>query len=301
MKPKSEASPTHRLQVPLSPQALRAILKSHGWVHLDPVLVEKDGFSSIVTLSPHKVARIDVQAHDNFVSCSVDQVPTKSEQQVLAAMLDRILSLHFDLDGFIQTARRHKSQHLATLAMKGWGRMFRSATPWEDAVKTLLTTNASWAYTIQMTQRLCSCLGAESSSAKRAFPLPQSIIKMGCAYLSRRVRVGYRAKSLLALARRGTTVPWMTDISISPSHDEVLAEVESWPGFGPYATKHFMMLMGYHRYVPVDREVANFMGVREVGSKKRVEHLVFYEDWGDYAFTAYKLTRVWRRQNWIGD
>ena len=59
--------------------------------------------------------------------------------------------------------------------------------------------------------------------------------------------------------------------------------------------------MGFHEYLPIDREVGNHLGIRKPGDKGSDLDSDHFEDWGKFRFTAYKLTRVAKRVNWIGD
>ena len=221
----------------------------------------------------------------------------------LTAVAEHMLSLDFPTDEFAEKCKRKKATTLLRLARKGWGRMLRSPTYWEDAVKTLCTTNASWGYTQKMCRRLCDELGEETPSGLRTFPPPAKVLDAGEPFLKKTVGMGYRSKSLVLLARRAVSGdgPWLLDSSARPDAATAEQEIASWHGFGPYATKHLLVLMGFHEYLPIDREVGNHLGIRKPGDKGSGLDSDHFEDWGKFRFTAYKLTRVAKRVNWIGD
>jgi hypothetical protein len=50
-----------------------------------------------------------------------------------------------------------------------------------------------------------------------------------------------------------------------------------------------------------DRQVGNHLGIRMPGDKDSGLDSDHFEDWGKFRFTAYKLTRVAKWMNWIGD
>jgi len=215
-------------------------------------------------------------------------------------LVRRILSMNFPLGDFRRACADRDDKVTLRLARAGWGRLLRSATPWEDAAKTLCTTNASWGHTQRMCSGLCDVLGETTPSGVRAFPTPRAVLKAGRSVLESTVRVGYRSKALLDLAERADSgvLPWLTGSNGLPPEEELLKEVGSWRGFGPYAAHHTMVLLGYHRYLPIDREVAKYLA-SVPGLENRMGSA--FEEWGEFRFTAYKLNRVARRLNWIGD
>jgi len=91
------------------------------------------------------------------------------------------------------------------------------------------------------------------------------------------------------------------DATVKPDAETAEHEIRSWHGFGNYATRHLLVLMGYHQYLPIDREVGNHLGIRKPGDRDSNLDSTHFDEWGRFRFTAYKLTRVVRRLNWIGD
>ena len=191
---------------------------------------------------------------------------------------------------------------LSTLAERGYGRMLRCATPWEDAAKTLFTTNASWGHTQRMSERFCTAFGKKTKSGKHTFPSPKNVRGVSVEELRKRVGLGYRAGYLKRLAEvAGRPQHWLLKNSaVSGTVDKLREEVSSWPGFGGYATRHLLVLLGYHRFIPVDREVASYLDV-DYSKAKNGDIPSLYEAWNNHRFTAYKVRRVLNRKNWIGN
>src|ERR687898_484562 len=67
----------------------------------------------------------------------------------------------------------HPGPH--TVVVRGAGRMMRSATVFEDVVKTICTTNCAWSGTVRMVTALVENLGEVSDRGQRAFPAPQAM------------------------------------------------------------------------------------------------------------------------------
>jgi 3-methyladenine DNA glycosylase/8-oxoguanine DNA glycosylase len=287
---------------------LSPILWSHGWIYLAPVenvenaedndtnirfplILQAGTIVTIVTVS------IKPRGKGHIVE--IDRRLSLRQQDNLHKILHHMLSLDFPLHEFQAICKLKKATTLLRLAKQGWGRMFRSPTLWEDAVKTLCTTNASWGYTQKMCRNLCDQLGATASSGLKTFPTPEKVIRYGERRLKEKVGMGYRNKSLVMLARRAVSgeVPWLLDFNKIPDASTAEKEIHSWHGFGTYATRHLLVLMGFHEYLPIDREVGTHLGIRKPGDIDSNLDSDHFEDWGKFRFTAYKLTRVAKQEN----
>jgi len=192
---------------------------------------------------------------------------------------------------------------LLRLAKKGWGRMSVLKRSGRIPSKRSATTNASWGYTEKMCRNLCDQLGETAPSGLKTFPAPEEVIRYGERRLKEKVGMGYRSKSLMLLAKRAISgeVSWLLDFTMIPDAHTAEEEISSWYGFGRYATRHLLVLMGFHEYLPIDREVGSHLGIRKPGDTDSNLDSDHFEDWGKFRFTAYKLTRVANRLNWIGD
>ncbi len=287
----------------LSKETLAPLLRSHGWPYLAPCELTDTGFRYPIRLGDRSAVTVEVTG----LPCSVRVRP---DCKLSALQADRVkrhlrhmLSLDFPLDNFAAMCRAKKATPLLRLARQGWGRMFRSPTYWEDAVKTLCTTNAAWPYTQKMCANLCAVLGRKTPSGHRAMPLPKDILTAGVDVLTQDVAMGYRSRSLMELAERAVLgpIPWLLDAGQQPDAETAEREIRSWRGFGKYATRHLLVLMGFHQYLPIDREVGNHLGIRKPGDRDSNLDSTHFDDWGEFRFTAYKLTRAARWMNLIED
>jgi hypothetical protein len=130
----------------ISAPALTAILRSHGWAYLAPCEVVDGGFRYAMPLGARFAVTITVAGLNGSTRTSIDRALSPSQTDRVRSTVKHMLSLDFPLADFVAMCRSKKSTPLLRLARRGWGRMFRSPTYWEDAVKTLCTTNASWGY-----------------------------------------------------------------------------------------------------------------------------------------------------------
>jgi hypothetical protein len=243
---------------------------------------------------------IEVISHSGDLKCHADRTLNARQTNRLRKILFRMLSMDFPVGEFCDTCKRLKRENYIGLANKGWGRMLRSPTAWEDAVKTLCTTNASWHYTQSMCKSLCSEFGEATPSGGKTFPHPDKISGKPYSFLFKKARMGYRTKSLITLSQNAlSNSSWLLKGDY-PSESDLYREINSWTGFGKYATDHLMVLLGFYGYLPVDREVALYLGVRNHGNRS-FSSISKFREWGKFRFLAYKLGRIAKRRNWIGD
>jgi 3-methyladenine DNA glycosylase/8-oxoguanine DNA glycosylase len=179
---------------------------------------------------------------------------------------------------------------LAWAAARGAGRLLRSPTVFEDAVKTLCTTNCSWALTRVMTANLVERLGEVGPAGPRAFPTPQAMAAQPERFYREAIRAGYRAGALRELARRVASgeldvEAWRS----SPRSTEALAEeIAELSGFGPYATEHLLRLLGRHDHLALDSwtraKLTRLRGRRRVPSDRTLRR--WYAPYGAFAGLA---------------
>ncbi|HVL80496.1 MAG TPA: Fe-S cluster assembly protein HesB [Actinomycetota bacterium] len=256
-----------KLSLPLlgpggEPVDLWRTLTSHGVADLPPMELDPDDRSATVTI-PLRGARprtvrigMDGGGHAT-IEVPGPPVGARVREEILACCR-RILALDRDLSGFYALAAVDPELAWVT---EGAGRMVRSATVFEDVVKTLCTTNCSWALTTRMVRALVAELGAPAPRAPegtwrgRAFPTPSAIASMPEAFYRERVRAGYRAPHFTRLAR--LVLDGDVDLgSVLPESglddDEVEAILLGLPGIGPYAAAHVMHVVGRHSRLILD-------------------------------------------------
>ena len=215
-----------------------------------------------------------------------------------------LLALDRDLSGFYALAAEDEELAWAT---GGAGRMIRSATVYEEIVKTICTTNCSWALTTRMVGALVEHLGvaapgAPSTGARgRAFPTADAMASVDVAFYRDVVRAGYRGPYLLALAR--SVAAGDVDVeglgrasSEELSDDEMDLRLQALPGVGPYAAAHIMLMLGRYSRLILDSwtrpKFARLAGMRSAKDSTILRRFRRYGPYAGLAFWLY-LTRDW--------
>ena len=180
-------------------------------------------------------------------------------------------------------------------ATQGAGRMLRSPTVFEDLVKTICTTNCTWAATVRMVTALVEHLGIGG----RTFPSPAVMAEASDDFYRDVARTGYRGAYLQTIARGvadGTLDLEILDGRSDLPDDEVAARLLALPGVGPYAAAHAMMLLGrYQRLIldswtrPTYARIAQYKKVKDSTIERRFRR---YKDFAGLAFWLY-ITRDW--------
>ena len=185
------------------PFSLRSVIHSHGWPQLLPFHWEResDDLVRVHRLSTGRVVASAVFTRRTSGSASMSAISlTAAEPVELEAALDWMFGLDMDFGPFYDLARSEPK--LASVEPHARGRVLRSATLWEDTVKTILTTNTAWSGTIRMIAALVTLYGdpLPDAPAMQAFPTPQRLAVVDAEELRTVARLGYRAPYIRELA-----------------------------------------------------------------------------------------------------
>jgi N-glycosylase/DNA lyase len=213
--------------------------------------------------------------------------------------LDDDLSLFYELVG---------EDDALAWAAAGAGRLIRSMSVFEEVVKTLCTTNCSWAATTRMLQTLVSNLGEPVGSTPpaaptHAFPTPAAMAAAGETFYANEMRAGYRSRYLLAIAEAAAADKLALEDLAAPAVELPDAEVEerllALPGVGPYASAHIMLQLGRYSSIVLDSWTRPAFGrltgrrsVSDVAIRRR------FRQFGDFAGLAFW---VFVTQEWVED
>jgi N-glycosylase/DNA lyase len=161
----------------------------------------------------------------------------------------------------------------------------------EDAVKTLATTNCTWAVTRGIVGRLCAELGERAPLESRTFPTPQAMAARDASFYREVIRTGYRAPFFAALARgvaegqidlEGLRAAGAEDV------ETIARRIRSLDGFGPYATEHLLRLLGRHGHLALDswnrKKLAKLRGKRRPPGDRTLRR--WYARYGEWAGLA---------------
>ena len=275
------------------PFSFSAVVGSHGWVRLAPFDTDgrTGGLTYVDRLGSGRVVEIVVQEVSNGVSVEADGQLSEAQGDEIARKVTWMLGLEQDFSPFYALARDEPK--LAHVEEQAQGRLLRCPTLFEDTVKTILTTNTSWAGTVRMVEALVSQFGEPwpADPTRRAFPVPERLAATDEERLRSAARLGYRGPYVLELAR--AVASGTLDLESLKTADIPTAELRkrllAIKGVGEYAAANLLMILGRYDFVPVDswalRMVSNeWYGGEPVG---RAEVEAAFERWGEWQGLVY--------------
>lgn len=136
----------------------------------------------------------------------------------------------------------------------GAGRLLRSPTVFEDVVKTICSTNCSWALTKSIVDRLCKKLGENFSAGYHTFPAPRRVASVTEDFMRKEIKAGYRSPYLLELAQKIVD----NELDVEKWRDSSLdsttlkKEIMKVKGVGDYASDHILKLLGRYEFLALD-------------------------------------------------
>ena len=280
--------------------SLHRTAMSHGWCALAPTAYDEQRrvLHRTVDLPDAGPLTISVgQGRDGRVMATWGRVKGSCDDRIaIKAQARHMLALDTDLGELHAVCRTRPD--LAWVAECDAGRLLRSPTVFEDLAKTLATTNCSWALTTIMCRRLVDSLGAEGPAGERAFPTPAAVAAAGEPHLVDVVRAGYRARAFVELGERVRSGAIDADRWFDPAVDDadVLTEITSLRGFGPYASEGMLGLLGRPRGLAIDSWVRSKLP-RLLGKKSMTDKQIAarYKGLGRWAGAGLwlELTRDW--------
>ncbi|HKY06109.1 MAG TPA: Fe-S cluster assembly protein HesB, partial [Blastocatellia bacterium] len=169
-------------------------------------------------------------------------------------------------------------------------------------VKTICTTNCSWALTEKMVNGLVTSLGVLSSDGRRDFPTPEAMAREPESFYRDTVRAGYRSPYFKELAERVASreidvESWLSTDKPTP---ELKREMKRVKGVGDYAAENLLKLVGRYEGLALDSWLrARFALTRNSGraaSDSKIER--YYSRFGRYRGLAIwcDMTRDWLEQ-----
>jgi len=236
--------------------SFRRTIFSHGWCELLPFELDKEHwrlgyiFGGAETENPIAATMSD-DGEKIKIEIDTDETGKKAEAEILRDAR-HVLRLDDDLSEFYALIKTEK--RLGWIAETSAGRMLRSPNVFEDLVKTICTTNCSWALTRKMTANLVEKLGEQTENGKRAFPTAEAMASVTIEFYKNEMRAGYRAPFFAELAERvasGKINPesWFeSDLST----EELKREIKQIKGVGEYAADNLLKLVGRYDGLALD-------------------------------------------------
>jgi 3-methyladenine DNA glycosylase/8-oxoguanine DNA glycosylase len=294
------------------PVSFRGTIGSHGLAWLPPNTIAADESWLATTLAlPNGTARRVVfsEAQPGMLAIAIaGRAPGIRDRAALVAQVRYMFGLDDDLAPFL--ARLRDDSELA-FACDGTGRLLRSATAFEDVVRTICTTNCAWSATQRMIAALVAHLGTPAAACGsietapwegRAFPSAAQIARTGDAFFKDVARVGYRGPYLRAIARAVVAgeidlEAWRAASREELTDDNLASRLLALPGCGPYAVAHIMMLFGRCSRLVLDSwtrpRYAQLVGKKTVADRT-IERR--FERYGEHAGRAFWLV-LWKSRH----
>ena len=237
-----------------------ATVESHGWYHLAPFRWERPVLWRKERVG-NRTVDVEITHRDGALHLS---------HPLPLDRVNRMFQLNVDVAEFV-TLTRDSPAH-AWVEEAGFGRLLCGATVWEDAVKIVCTTNTTWRQTKRMVELLVAKCGRGG-----AFPSQADVARFSEEELKEDCRLGYRAKSIVALAKAEIQegVDFKTYLKL--------------PGIGPYGAAHLLAMDGQHDFIAVDTEFRRFVRERYHGGRKVSDETMLrrYAKWGRWKYLAY--------------
>jgi 3-methyladenine DNA glycosylase/8-oxoguanine DNA glycosylase len=289
------------IKVP-SPFSLVSTAKISGWEELAPFKLADGLLTTILRLpSTGNISSVWIKqkSEDRLrLTLAFPKTPKCEEVEDAKNQISACLRLDEDYSDFYEICSKHPHYNWAKKLAAG--RILRAPTVFEDTVKTICTTNCSWAFSITMACNLCSFLGKNNrfGTVGFAFPTPNEVFRAGEPKL-REIKMGYRSRYIYELAKR----IFNGDLNLegmrkeNSQTDGLLLNLRSIRGLGPYGVAYMLNFLGKFEYLTIDRWMRKryFMKYTkgDIVSDKEIEKR--YEKFGKWKglFFWVDMTRVW--------
>ena len=274
---------------------------SHGWCALPPFSHDpaRRELSRVFALPAGTTAFCTMNATKRGIriAAAYNRTPGAAARSDLKRQIRTCLRMDEDFTEFHREARRHPRYRW--IAACGAGRMLRSPSVFEDALKMICTTNCTWALTTLMVSNLVAYAGRRHLNGGNTFPAPEAVAGLTDSFLRKHVKAGYRSPYILELA--GRVASGGLDIESwrhSPLETPALFdEMRTVKGIGPYAAGNLLKLTGRYDYLGLDSWVrGKYFELRRAGRHVRDSTIERdYEQFGKWRGLLFwlEMTRDW--------
>jgi 3-methyladenine DNA glycosylase/8-oxoguanine DNA glycosylase len=277
------------------PFSFGSVVNSHGWARLAPfkTIDGKDDLTYIFRLGNQQIVKLNIQETSNGVSVAIQEGVSVEGVKEIKTAVAWMLALNENFQEFYKLTKNEPK--LSHVEEKAQGRLLRSPTLFEDTVKTILTTNTSWAGTIRMTESLVTQFGDPLPGSKEqvTFPDPGIIASSDEDTLRNETRLGYRAPYILDLARQVDAGNLNLEAlkNSDMSGEQLHKQLTSIKGVGNYAAANLMMLLGHYEYLTIDSWALKMVSQEFFnGDPIRPDDVEeVFEAWGKWKGLAYWL------------
>lgn len=278
--------------------SFRHTIYSHGWCDLPPFVIDEKNWSlDYVFTCKRTGVPASARLSDSDGKIRIDLDGSKIDKAGLLRDVRHILRIDDDLTAFYDLAKR--DENLAWVSGINAGRLLRSPTVFEDLVKTICTTNCSWALTKKMVTNMVEKLGVPSKNGQRAFPTAEAMACVDADFYRDEIRAGYRSPYFVELAEKVASgsldlESWLTTDLPTP---ELKKEMKKVKGVGDYAAETMLKMLGRYDGLALDSWLrAQFYKKHKNGRKckdKTIElHYKKYGEWKGLALWC-DMTERW--------
>lgn len=273
---------------------------SHGWYDLPPFEYVEGTSQLRYVFQPSgndsAVSVVIGKQRGRLLTVELSDKPI-DEDRILQGVR-HILRLDDDLNEFYRAVE--VDERLSWIADVNAGRLLRSPTVWEDLIKTICTTNCSWALTKKMVANLVEKLGETAKDGRKAFPTPEAMANQDTEFYRNEIRAGYRSPYFVELAEnvasgKVNVESWLHSELPTPLLKKELKKVK---GVGDYAAENLLKLLGRFDGLALDSWLrGQFYKTHNNGrtcKDKKIER--FYSKFGDWKGLA-----IWcdMTENWF--
>ncbi len=266
----------------------RQVIYGHGWSQLLPFEIDRENLRLKYVFGDleKELPRVATIFEENEkIKIEIHGKKLKAENiQKISRDARHILRLDDDLQEFYRIVSER--EEFFWIAEQQAGRLLRSPTVFEDLVKTICTTNCSWALTKKMTANLVEKLGEASVTGEKAFPTAERMAGVSTEFYRDEIRAGYRSAFFAELAEAvasGTINPerWL-DADLPTK--ELKKQMKQIKGVGDYAAENLLKLVGRYDGLALDSWLrAKFYQKRNAGmicADKQIEKFYArFESW----------------------
>lgn len=233
--------------------SFRHTVYSHGWSELLPFRLDDENWRlSYVFAGVGSAKPLSAVISETKGGLKIEVSNIRYDEEKLLRHIRHVLRLDDPLEEFYGLT--DCEERLRWVSTSNAGRLLRSPTVLEDLVKTLCTTNCSWALTKNMVTNLVEKLGEPGAGGVRAFPTAEALASVPEKFYRDEIRSGYRSPYFVELAdavASGKLDPqsWLTtDIPTV----ELKKEIKAIKGFGDYAAENLLKLLGRYDGLALD-------------------------------------------------
>ena len=233
--------------------SLETAVRGHGWYDLSPFVwsPEERSLSYVFRCSKGKnVAKGTIAESKGGLAVRLER--NSVEQDKAERDIRHILRLDDDMRDFYEVSSSVEGTRW--VAGRGAGRLLRSATVFEDMVKTLCTTNCSWSLTRKMVGNLVEKLGEPAGRGARAFPTVKAMAAVDEGFYRNEIKAGYRSPFFVELSQKvaGGELDPETFLTSDLPTPELKKEIKTIKGFGDYAADNLLKLLGRNDGLALD-------------------------------------------------